>query len=359
MHLNLHKKAYKKALIIANGYEAYHDDVEEHTESIYYIDPYSQNKNHLESLEIFKSFLKQNNLDNETTRIIYASGLEDKLAIQEFLENKFHIAGNTFSKYRFLSNIYNLDNNIFNEKISLPETSESYHYKLLSKKHNSSGGVNVGNNIFSTNTYYQEYIPGKTYSISFIANGEYSKILGFNQLFVVENNIKYPFLYAGAMSLGLREANIDFPKEFILNLSSAYKIKGYCSIDFKLVDNKILILDFNPRLSSSYRLYTRKYNNLMHHHLGFMDNDINIISNKYYAYIILYAKNDLIVDESINKLENISDKPKIGDCIKKDMPLFTINIYSQQKDDLLFKIKKRIMSAMEIIDCYNTQLEYE
>ena len=97
----------------------------------------------------------------------------------------------------------------------------------------------------------------------------------------------------------------------------------------------------------------------MHHHLGFMDNDINIISNKYYAYIILYAKKDLIIDESINKLENINDKPKIGDFIKKDMPLFTINIYSEQKDDLLFKIKNRIMSAMEIIDCYNTQLEYE
>ena len=97
----------------------------------------------------------------------------------------------------------------------------------------------------------------------------------------------------------------------------------------------------------------------MHHHVGFMDNDINIISNKYYAYIILYAKKDLIVDESINKLDNISDKPKIGDCIKKDMPLFTINIYSEQKDDLMFKIKNRIMSAMKIIDCYNTQLEYE
>ena len=71
------------------------------------------------------------------------------------------------------------------------------------------------------------------------------------------------------------------------------------------------------------------------------------------------AKKILIVDESINKLDNISDKPKIGDCIKKDMPLFTINIYSEQKDDLMSKIKNRIMSAMKIIDCYNTQLEYE
>ena len=359
MHLNLHKKAYKKVLLIANGYEAYHDDVAKDAESIFHVDPYSQDQNYLESLRTFKIFLNKNNLDNKSTKIIYGSGLEEKLDIQEFLDNKFQVAGNSFSKYRYLSNIYNLDNNLFNKKISLPTISKSYHYKLLSKKHNSSGGINVGNDILSSHTYYQSYIPGKTYSISFIANGESPKILGFNQLFVVQNNIKFPFLYAGAMNLGLKEADIDFPKEFIIELCSTYKIQGYCSIDFKVSDNKILILDFNPRLSSSYRLYNRIYNNLMHHHLGFIDNDINTISNQYYAHIILYARKDLIIDDAINKLENISDKPKIGDLIKKDMPLFTINIHASHKSDLLCKIKNRIMSAMEIIDCYNTQLEYE
>ena len=54
-----------------------------------------------------------------------------------------------------------------------------------------------------------------------------------------------------------------------------------------------------------------------------------------------------------------SDRPTIGDSIKKDMPLFTINLYSNDKDDILFKIKNRIISAMKIIDCYNIQLEYE
>ena len=84
-----------------------------------------------------------------------------------------------------------------------------------------------------------------------------------------------------------------------------------------------------------------------------------MISNQYYAYIILYAKKDLVINNSINEIENISDRPTIGDYIKKDMPLFTINLYSNDKDDILFKIKNRIISAMKIIDCYNTQLEYE
>ena len=97
----------------------------------------------------------------------------------------------------------------------------------------------------------------------------------------------------------------------------------------------------------------------MHHHLGLIDDELNMISNQYYAYIILYAKKDLIISDSISELENISDRPAIGDFVKKDMPLFTINLHSNDKDDLLFKIKNRIISAMKIIDCYNTELEYE
>ena len=85
MHLNLHKKAYKKVLLIANGYEPYHDDISHLAESVHYIDPYSQDENYIKSLETFKRYLEDNNLDNESTKIIYGSGLEDKIAIQEYL----------------------------------------------------------------------------------------------------------------------------------------------------------------------------------------------------------------------------------------------------------------------------------
>ena len=66
MHLNLHKKAYKKVLLIANGYEPYHDDISYLADSVHYIDPYSQDKNYIQSLETFKKYLEDNNLDNES-----------------------------------------------------------------------------------------------------------------------------------------------------------------------------------------------------------------------------------------------------------------------------------------------------
>ena len=62
---------------------------------------------------------------------------------------------------------------------------------------------------------------------------------------------------------------------------------------------------------------------------------------------------------NINNIKDISDRPQIGEIIKKNMPILTLNITSHNKDNLLKKIKNRIKSAMKIIDCYNIELEYE
>ena len=97
----------------------------------------------------------------------------------------------------------------------------------------------------------------------------------------------------------------------------------------------------------------------MHHHIGLTSEKLLSINNKYYAYIVLFAKNDYVVDESIYNLKDISDTPALGELIKKNMPILTLNFKSNDKNKILIKIKDRIKSAMEIIDCYNVDLEYE
>jgi len=192
MHLNLLKKAFKKVLLISNGHQEYHDDLINISEQVIYVDPYSQEKNYLKSLNDFKEFLNSKGV-NKSTNVIYGSGLEDKLEISEYLDNNFTIIGNSLSNFDFLSNIYNLNKELLTNKINLPELSEDYHYKFISKKYNSSGGIGVGNSIQSKDVYFQKYIPGKTYSISFIARYNKFKVLGYNQLLLIKDNTKFPF----------------------------------------------------------------------------------------------------------------------------------------------------------------------
>jgi predicted ATP-grasp superfamily ATP-dependent carboligase len=175
---------------------------------------------------------------------------------------------------------------------------------------------------------------------------------------LIKDNTKFPFLHSGAMTIDDHNIEIKFPHKWLNSLVNFYNLSGYCSIDFKIYDNKIFLLDFNPRLSSSYRLYKRRYNNLMHNHLGISD-DYSLSNNDYYAYVIFYAKKDIIIDESIRYINDVSDCPKIGELIKKDAPIFTLNIHANKQNNLIDEVKVRINSVMEIIDCYNTQLEYE
>ena len=357
MHLSLHKKAYKTVLLIANGHQEYHDDLLNIYNRVFYVDPFAQDKNYLESLDVFEEYIYFNKIDN-TTSIIYGSGLENKPEITEYLDNNFSVVGNSFSNFHFLSNIYNLDKNFLTDNIVLPELSDEYHYKFISKKYNSSGGIGVGNALLSKDGYFQKYIPGKTYSISFIADTDRCKVLGYNQLLLIKNNTKYPFLHSGAITLDINEIEIKFPDYWLTSLVKFYNILGFCSIDFKIYNNKIFLLDFNPRLSSSYRLYKKKYNNLMQHHLGLL-NKYSIKNNNNYAYIIFYAKKDIIINESIKNIKDVSDTPRIGELIKKDSPIFTLNVHTDKLNNIKDEAKNRINSVMKMIDCYNTQLEYE
>ena len=359
MHSNLHKKAFKKGLLICNGHEVYHDDVNDIVDNLYIIDPYYQKKNYLDSLEIFIEYLKKNNICKNFTKVIYSSGLENKKDIKEYLDKEFYICGNNFYKYTLLSNPYNLDKKLFEDNIVLPDISKTFHYKYISKKKNSTGGLNVANNQISSDIYYQQYIPGNTYSVSFLSNEKDSHILGFNQLFLVKDSSQFPYMHAGAMTLDYDYKELTYYTKWINKFSSLYKLNGFCSIDYKIYDNKIFIIDINPRLSGTYRLYKKKYKNLMHHHIGLVSEELVSINSEYHAYIILFAKNDYVADKSIYNIKDISDAPVLGETIKKNMPILTLNFRSNDKNKIMIKIKDRIKSAMEIIDCYNTELEYE
>ena len=66
MHLNLHKKVYKKVLLIANGYEPYHEDISylaetkflknyKHDELSFFKDEFSRHRQVNESIDIAQS----------------------------------------------------------------------------------------------------------------------------------------------------------------------------------------------------------------------------------------------------------------------------------------------------------------
>ena len=72
------QKAYRDILLIANGHEVYHKDLSEHFQNIHHIDSYSDEEDYLSSLNSFKNYVRDNNLLQKDTKVVYASGLEGK-----------------------------------------------------------------------------------------------------------------------------------------------------------------------------------------------------------------------------------------------------------------------------------------
>ena len=357
MHLSSHNKASNRLLLIANGHEVYLQDLLSLSDDVHFIDPYFDSQSCVSSNSL-KSYLDKNNIQINDTKIVYASGLEGKDHIHKYLDENFQILGNPLFKFQKLSDIYKIDKKLFNNHIITPKFAKSYNYKYLSKTPYSSGGVGVGNSICPHTKYFQEFIPGSTYSVSFIAVYSEPKILGFNQLFTVRDNIKYPYLNAGAMMIDFdHKIRINF-ENWLYEFCQHYRLSGYASIDFKVYKNRIYILDINPRLSGTYRLHRRKYGNLMLNHLMYTDK-LSKMSDDYFAYIILYAKGDIIINQKIRDIPDISDSPEIDAVIKKNSPILTLNIKASNQTALHKEINQRIMCAMKIIDCYNTQLDYE
>ena len=83
----------------------------------------------------------------------------------------------------------------------------------------------------------------------------------------------------------LRNKIIDWVQEF----TSFYQLRGFISIDFKIFENRVYLIDINPRLSGTYRIYKNKYKNLMANHI-MPTETISLYNEAYHSYIILYAK---------------------------------------------------------------------
>ena len=84
----------------------------------------------------------------------------------------------------------------------------------------------------------------------FIASDSDPVILGFNQLFIVENNTKYPFLHAGAMIIDFEQPYRGYMLDWIKVITKYYSLTGYISIDFKIFSNNLEILDITDYLAA-------------------------------------------------------------------------------------------------------------
>ena len=326
----------------------------------YAIDQFRYKNIHkLDDIEFVKYLLDKVLLKHEKVYLVYGSGLEDKNHIYDLLTNKLIVKGNKLNILSNLSDLKMLKSTLYNFDLKTPFDflgDEPTKDKYIWKPFDSSGGYGISYKQKNSLDYYkQKYLPGDTFSVSFICNDVDFKNLGFHKLLLLKDYPEHPFIHAGAIMTQLVDNSEKIIKSFRV-IAKELRLNGYNNIDFKLIKNNVYILDINPRITSTFKMYNDQYDNKL---LQIQLNDNNITlkdlkssHDNTYGFVHLFAKDDFLFEQYVND-DNIMSMPKNGEYIKKGDPIFSIYLNALSDTDLVLKLEEKISNLRNYYKFYD------
>jgi predicted ATP-grasp superfamily ATP-dependent carboligase len=284
------------------------------------------------------------------TGVVYTGNLENYPAVVRELAQNHRVLGNSWEVLeqirdwqqvcRFLcrEGIKTLDITFFPPEAS-PEK------QWLVKPVKSGGGINIrfwsGEEELGKGYYLQEYRPGISFSVSFLANGAESVVIGLcEQLvgcrelggegFVYCGNILPFFLADGRQKM---EEILRQVRGIVSLLTKEYSLKGLNCLDFVFHGGEICLLEVNPRYSASMELIEEACGlNLFSWHLRAVQGELPDFSLEstwgqidFFGKAILYAGRTVTMGDTGKWLgTGIKDIPFPREVIKKGQPVCTI-----------------------------------
>ena len=134
--------------------------------------------------------MRNKNLLQKDTKVVYASGLEGKKEIHQYIEDNFHVLGVPLTEFDNISSLDKIDHSLLNNNIKIPEITYEFNYKYLSKSYDSSGGMRVGNDLTLSSTYFPEIYSRKDFFNIFYCESQYSNYSRFQSTFHCKEQYK-------------------------------------------------------------------------------------------------------------------------------------------------------------------------
>ena len=329
---------------------------------VFAFDQYQYNNlDKIQNITYLESFINNIFIDYQDVGLVYGSGLEDKPEIYDYLRRKLNILGND-PKIISECNDLRLLANILNEcDLKLPEYANNpieLTKRYLSKPFNSSGGYNISfSEKYKKNCYLQEYLQGETYSISFFNHGKNFIFLGFNKLLNLINFDAHPFIHAGALTTNEFLESNDMIHSFE-KLSKKLSMNGYNNIDFKVLNKEIFVLDINPRITSTFKIYNDIYDNdLLRLTMNpRLNKKLESCNNNEYAFVHMFTKQEYTFKNFFMDDPSFINLPDEGQHVGKNQPLLSIYLNSFSSLDLMMQLKEKISITTNLYNCYDIDI---
>ena len=222
--------------------------------------------------------------------------------------------------------------------------------------------------------YCQQKLSGRPLSLLFLANGHDIEVIGFNEQWL-NPALESPYRYGGAVSHA--DITVDAQQQLISaarKLTVEFGLLGLNSLDALLQtsavpdhDEKIAVLEINPRLSATVDLYTQQ--NLFARHVQaclqpqsfscFADNR-HALDVRHKAHAIVYADFDIEITTPIIWPDWVLDNPlqspeqRIGGLkIKAGAPVCTVIAYATDAETAKNMAQARVKIIHNLLQSHN------
>lgn len=139
-------------------------------------------------------------------------------------------------------------------KVAPAEAGEKHLQRWLMKQLGGCGGGHIcfwqDDTLVDAQHYLQRWQPGLAIGGLCVGNGEAYQLIGVHQLYQAQNS----FCYAGVSRLQDEKLLIAM-QQLVARLYTAFPLKGIFSVDALWHQEALQLLEINPRLSASMRLY--------------------------------------------------------------------------------------------------------
>lgn len=283
------------------------------------------------------------------TGFVYGSGFETQPDLLQEIGERCQLYGNTPETVRSIKDPGRFFSVLTHLGITFPHVTFRQPACLegwLSKRAGGSGGVHVAPaNALRPADYWQRYVPGEPYSLFFLADGEEAFVVGFNRQWTAPT-AEAPYRYGGAVSRAdlpddLREAMLQAARA----LTRAFGLRGLNSLDCLVAEDRVMVLEVNPRLGATFGLYDLESEGaaLMRAHLTSCPNALVTLQQQEgaAAHLIYYAPFPLILPENMAWPDWVADLPAGGQRIGRDEPLCTVTAKGRHAAEAERRVRTR------------------
>jgi uncharacterized protein len=288
--------------------------------------------------------------------LVYGSGFEDDTELLTELARGRRLYGNSAATIQSIKDPRQFFPLL--KKRAIPHPEFSLHLPVdttgwLAKKIGGSGGAHVitADRIedVAGDHYYQRFIEGKNYSVSFLANRERALIVGFNEPWSIALG-DWPYCYLGAINhVSLARTMVARIQRDLDAIVQATGLVGLNGLDFIIAGDDYFVIEVNPRPSGTLDLYDADCaQGLFHWHVRASDGELperlfdrTVIR----AHAVVYTMQALQLDRDVHWPDWCSDIPEPGSAFAPRMPVCMVHA---QGDDHEI-VQARVHSRREII----------